>query len=104
MIYQSEKTLKIVREVCPNAKTIMGGVHPTYMYNEVLNEAPWVDYIIRGEREEITVNLLRAIANGTDLKDRRNILGLAFLENGKVVATPAHLPIKNLDTLYPSND
>lgn len=101
MIYQSEKTLKIVREVCPNAKTIMGGVHPTYMYNEVLNEAPWVDYIIRGEGEEITVNLLRAIADGTDIQDRRNILGIAFLENGKVVATPAHPPIKNLDTLSP---
>jgi anaerobic magnesium-protoporphyrin IX monomethyl ester cyclase len=101
MIYQSQKTLKIVKEVCPNAKTIMGGVHPTYMYNEVLNEAPWVDYIIRGEGEEITVNLLNAIANGTDVKDRRNILGIAFLENGQVVATPAHPPIKNLDTLSP---
>ncbi|WP_013323992.1 magnesium-protoporphyrin IX monomethyl ester anaerobic oxidative cyclase [Gloeothece verrucosa] len=101
MIYQSERTLQIVKEVCPNAKTIMGGVHPTYMYNEVLNEAPWVDYIIRGEGEEITVNLLSAIANGTDVKDRHNILGIAFCENGQVVATPAHPPIKNLDTLTP---
>ncbi len=101
MIYQSQKTLQIVREVCPNAKTIMGGVHPTFMYSEVLNEAPWINYIIRGEGEEITVNLLRAIANGTDRRDRRHILGLAFLEDGKVVATPAHPPIKNLDVLSP---
>ena len=101
MIYQSQTTLKIVREICPNAVTIMGGVHPTYMYNEVLNAAPWVDYIIRGEGEEITVNLLNAIANGTDQKDRDNILGIAFLKDGKVVATPAHPPIKNLDVLSP---
>ena len=101
MIYQSQKTLQIVKEVCPNAKTIMGGVHPTYMYHEVLNEAPWVDYIIRGEGEEITVNLLRAIASGTYLQERRNILGIAFLEDGQVVVTPAHPPIKNLDTLSP---
>jgi anaerobic magnesium-protoporphyrin IX monomethyl ester cyclase len=101
MIYQSEKTLKIVKQVCPNATTIMGGVHPTYMYNEVLHEAPWVDYIIRGEGEEITVNLLTVIANGTDKRARRDILGIAFLEEGKVVATPAHPPIKNLDTLSP---
>ncbi len=101
MIYQSQKTLKIVREVCPQAKTILGGVHPTFMYSEVLNEAPWVDYIIRGEGEEITVNLLRAIENGTDEQDRRDILGIAFLEDGKVVATPAHPPIKNLDILSP---
>ncbi len=101
MIYQSQKTLKIVREVCPQAKTVVGGVHPTFMYSEVLNEAPWVDYIIRGEGEEITVNLLRAIENGTDEQDRRDILGIAFLEDGKVVATPAHPPIKNLDILSP---
>jgi anaerobic magnesium-protoporphyrin IX monomethyl ester cyclase len=101
MIYKSQSTLKLVREVCPNAKTIMGGVHPTYMYREVLGEAPWVDYIIRGEGEEITVNLLRAIANGTDERDRRDILGIAFLEEGKVVATPAHPPIKDLNTLTP---
>jgi len=101
MIYKSQNTLKIVKTVCPNAKAIMGGVHPTYMYREVLSEAPWVDYIIRGEGEEITVNLLRAIANGTDERERREILGIAFLEDGHVVATPAHPPIKDLNTLTP---
>ena len=80
MIYQSQKTLQIVKEVCPHAKTSMGGVHPTYMYHEVLNEAPWVDYIIRGEGEEITVNLLREIAEGKDLQERRKILGIAFVK------------------------
>lgn len=101
MIYKSQATLKLVKTVCPNAIAIMGGVHPTYMYREVLHEAPWVDYIIRGEGEEITVNLLRSIANGTDQHDRREILGIAFLEEGKVVATPAHPPIKDLNTLTP---
>jgi anaerobic magnesium-protoporphyrin IX monomethyl ester cyclase len=101
MIYKSQATLKLAKTVCPNIKAIMGGVHPTYMYREVLHEAPWVDYIIRGEGEEITVNLLRSIANGTDQHDRREILGIAFLEEGKVVATPAHPPIKDLNTLTP---
>jgi anaerobic magnesium-protoporphyrin IX monomethyl ester cyclase len=101
MIYQSETTLKIAKDVCPNVVTVMGGIHPTYMYGEVLNEAPWVDYIIRGEGEEVTVNLLKAIENGTDRRDRREINGIAFLEDGEVVATPAHPPIKDLDTLSP---
>lgn len=101
MIYKSQSTLKLVREICPQAKTIMGGVHPTFMYREVLGEAPWIDYIIRGEGEEITVNLLRSIANGTDKRDRQEILGIVFLEDGKVVATPAHPPIKDLNTLTP---
>jgi len=101
MIYKSQSTLKLVKQICPNAKAIMGGVHPTYMYREVLSEAPWVDYIIRGEGEEVTVNLLKAIANGTDKIDRQTILGIAFLEEEKVVATPAHPPIKDLNTLTP---
>ncbi len=101
MIYKSQSTLRLVKEIFPNTKAIMGGVHPTYMYREVLHEAPWIDYIIRGEGEEITVNLLRSIANGTDQTDRYTILGIAFLDDRKVVATPAHPPIKDLNTLTP---
>jgi anaerobic magnesium-protoporphyrin IX monomethyl ester cyclase len=101
MIYKSQSTLRLVKEICPNAKAIMGGVHPTYMYREVLHEAAWIDYIIRGEGEEITVNLLRALASGTDVQDRHSISGIAFLEAGKVVATPAHPPINDLNTLTP---
>lgn len=101
MIYKSQETLKLVKQICPQAKAIMGGVHPTYMYEEVLAEAPWVDYIIRGEGEEITINLVREIANGTDERDRHEILEIAFLENGQVVATPAHPPIADLNTLTP---
>lgn len=101
MIYKSQSTLKLVKEICPEATTIMGGVHPTYMYREVLGEAPWVDYIIRGEGEEITVNLIRSLAAGTDKSDRANILGIAYLEDGQVVATPAHPPIKDLNALTP---
>jgi len=44
---------------------------------------------------------LRAIANNTDEQERRNILGIAFLEEGRIVATPAHPPIKDLNTLTP---
>jgi anaerobic magnesium-protoporphyrin IX monomethyl ester cyclase len=101
MIYKSQSTLKLVKDICPDAKAIMGGVHPTYMYREVLSEAPWIDYIIRGEGEEITVNLMRAISNGTDKLDRQTILGIAYLEDSKIVATPAHPPIKDLNILTP---
>ena len=101
MIYQAQTTLKIAREAAPNAITILGGIHPTFMYAQVLSEAPWIDYIVRGEGEEITVNLMRAIQDGTHLEKRREIKGLAFLEDGQLVATPAHPVIKDLDSLTP---
>lgn len=101
MIYQAQRTLQIAREVDPHVKTILGGVHPTFMYGQVLHEAPFIDYIVRGEGEEIIVNLMRSIAAGSDRRDRRDILGIAFLEDGKVVATPAQPPIADLSTLTP---
>jgi anaerobic magnesium-protoporphyrin IX monomethyl ester cyclase len=81
---------------------VLGGIHPTFMYTQVLSEAPWIDYIVRGEGEEIVVNLLRAIENGTDRKERKRISGIAYLDDdGQVVATPAHPVIQDLDSLTP---
>ena len=66
-----------------------------------MTEAPWIDYIVRGEGEEIIVNLMRAIENGSDERDRHQIQGIAFLDEDRVVATPAHPPIADLSTLTP---
>ncbi|MBO9342391.1 MAG: magnesium-protoporphyrin IX monomethyl ester anaerobic oxidative cyclase [Roseiflexus sp.] len=101
MIYKAQETLRLAREANPGCKTILGGVHPTFMYAQVLTEAPWIDYIVRGEGEEIIVNLMRAIENGSDERDRHQIQGIAFLDEDRVVATPAHPPIADLSTLTP---
>ncbi len=101
MIYKAQETLKVAQEACPGVMTILGGIHPTFMYGQVFSEAPWIDYIVRGEGEEIIVNLLRSIEAGTILKDRSEIKGIAYLEDGKLIATPAHPVIADLDTLTP---
>jgi anaerobic magnesium-protoporphyrin IX monomethyl ester cyclase len=102
-IYKAEETLKLARELHPNAVTILGGVHGTFMYGPVLREAPWIDYVVRGEGEEIIVNLVRAIDRDEvrDPKKRRQIKGIAYVEEGEIVATAANAPIKNLDALTP---
>ena len=101
MIYQAQKTLEIAKREAPGCVTVLGGIHPTFMYAQVLGEAPWIDYIVRGEGEEIAVELLQAIQNGTDRAERRQIQGIAFLEDGKLVATPARPVIRDLDALTP---
>jgi len=100
-IYKAQDTLKLVRKVFPDALTVLGGIHGTFMYAQVLAEAPWIDVIVRGEGEHIVTNLVGALLDGTYLATRREIKGLAFLEEGKVVATPAHPPIQELDALTP---
>lgn len=47
-IYKAERALQIAKEVHPGALAILGGVHATFMYQQVLTEAPWIDAIVRG--------------------------------------------------------
>ncbi|MEO0563734.1 MAG: magnesium-protoporphyrin IX monomethyl ester anaerobic oxidative cyclase, partial [Chloroflexota bacterium] len=102
MIYKAQRTLEIAREELPDCRTILGGVHPTFMYGQVLSEAPWIDYIVRGEGERIIVNLMRVIADSTDLTERANVRGIAYIgEDGQTVATPAEPPIKDIDSISP---
>jgi len=93
--------LRIAKDVAPNAVTVLGGIHGTFMFRQVLSEAPWIDVIVRGEGEEIVVNLMQAIAEGRWPADRRKIHGLAFTEDGEIVATQAASTVKNLDGIKP---
>lgn len=100
-IYKAEKTLEIAKKMAPNAVTILGGVHATFMFKQVLAEAPWIDVIVRGEGEEILVNLVQAIAEGRWPAARGAIAGLAFRDGEQIVATKAAPTVKNLDAIRP---
>ena len=100
-IYKAERLLQIAKELHPGAVTVLGGIHGTFMYQQVLTEAPWIDVIVRGEGEAILVNLVRAIENGTWPAQREAIAGIAYADGSTVVATPAEPTIKDLDTIRP---
>jgi anaerobic magnesium-protoporphyrin IX monomethyl ester cyclase len=100
-IYVAERVLEIAKEELPEVKTMLGGVHPTFMYKQVLSEAPWVDVIVRGEGEEIVIELIKAFDEGRWLEDRARIKGLAFLDGDQIVATQAAPTVKNLDAISP---
>jgi len=100
-IYQAQATLEMVRRIHPDAVTVLGGIHGTFMYGQVLSEAPWIDYIVRGEGEEIVVNLIRALDEGRLSRDRGEIQGIAYLQDGAPFATTPHPPIQDLDSLAP---
>ncbi len=61
--------------------TVLGGIHATFMYQQVLTEAPWIDAIVRGEGEEILVELVRADRGGRLAgTTATTIKGIAFIE------------------------
>jgi anaerobic magnesium-protoporphyrin IX monomethyl ester cyclase len=100
-IYEAEEVLKIASEVVPEAVRLLGGIHATFMYRQVLSEAPWVDVIVRGEGEEIMVALAEAVRDGRWPADKRKIKGLAFRDGDEIVATEAASTVKNLDGIKP---
>jgi len=100
-IYEAEEVLRIAQEVAPQALRVLGGIHATFMFRQVLTEAPWVDVIVRGEGEEILVNLMEAVRDGRWPADRRRIKGLAFLDGDDIVATQAASTVKDLDSIDP---
>ena len=98
-IYTAQRVLEIAREAVPGVITVLGGVHATFMYRQVLAEAPWIDAIVRGEGEDIMLDLARAIEDGRWPARKDTIKGIAYVEGGKVIATPAAPTIKNLDAV-----
>jgi anaerobic magnesium-protoporphyrin IX monomethyl ester cyclase len=85
---------KLVRQANANIQIIIGGVFPTYHWNEILEKNPQIDYIVCGEGEEIIVNLVTAIV---EKLSRETIAGLAFALNGVPIKTLPAENIKNLD-------
>lgn len=100
-IYEAEEVLRIAQQVAPNALRVLGGIHATFMYRQVLAEAPWVDVIVRGEGEEILVNLMEAVRDGRWPADKMKIHGLAFMDGAEIIATQAASTVKNLDGIKP---
>jgi anaerobic magnesium-protoporphyrin IX monomethyl ester cyclase len=100
-IYKAQSTLAMAKRLHPTALTVLGGIHATFMYRQVLAEAPQIDVIVRGEGEEVLLNVVRAVDDGSYQTERRTIRGLAFRDGDSIVATAANEPIKDLDTLSP---
>jgi anaerobic magnesium-protoporphyrin IX monomethyl ester cyclase len=90
------KTLELAKRLRPETVTILGGVHPTFMYEEVLHSSAAVDYIVVGEGESTLRELLSALDEG---KDPATVPGLAFRRGDGIVRTPGRPLMASLDDL-----
>jgi len=61
------KLIKLIKQMLPDVKIVIGGYHATLMYEEIAEspEAQWIDFMVRGEGEETCRRLVNALA-GTD--------------------------------------
>ena len=65
------KIARLIKELLPEVKIVIGGYHATLMYEEIVvsEEAKWIDFIIRGEGEEPCRRLVNALAGQDDVAD-----------------------------------
>jgi len=88
---------ELAKEVNPAAVTVVGNVHATFCYEEILlHDHAAVDFIVRGEGEVTLPALLKCLGAGDDPK---KVPGIAFFRDGGVVATPKAAYIQDLDSL-----
>jgi anaerobic magnesium-protoporphyrin IX monomethyl ester cyclase len=85
---------QLIRHKNQSIKIVIGGVFPTYHWQEILETESQIDYIVCGEGEETIVNLVEAIDNMFPLEF---VKGIAFRLNGIPQKTPLPPGIKDLN-------
>lgn len=110
-LYACIDTLRIAKEENPETFTVIGGVHPTFCYREILDE--WgdvVDFAVRGEGEQTLVDLMECLRDNrfrapSEIRsDLHQVAGIAFRSDGEIIATSPRPLAQNLDDLTPAWD
>ena len=91
----SVECAKIVREILPDSKIVMGGVHPSCSSEEVASITE-IDYVICGEGEAAFPALVRYIEQSGEEKMPP---GVCWSKNGKIMSSGAPEIIADLDVL-----
>lgn len=97
-------TYKVLNEMTisyPNTRVVLGGIHASVMYHQILERYPHAIIVI-GEGELTLSELVKAFETHVSYDD---VAGLAFFRDGKVVCTSERPLIKDLDVLpFPKHE
>ena len=93
------RAIRELKRLEPDIPIIVGGPHPTFMYEEALDSG--ADVVVLGEGEYTMRELVEVIErHGLNHERLRDVRGIAFRDrDGRTVVTPPRPPIENLDKL-----
>ena len=95
------KTIKLIKQINPKIKVILGGPHVNIYPKETINLKE-VDFLVFGEGEEPLKELLDKINQKEELI---NIKGIVFRDGDKIINTGQRELIKDLDSIpFPARD
>jgi radical SAM superfamily enzyme YgiQ (UPF0313 family) len=90
-----------VKDSIGDIPVVAGGFHPTVLPEDVL-KLYCFDFVIRGEGEEVMIDLARHLRGEVPLD---GIAGLSFRKNGIITHMPGRKPVHDLDRLaFPAYD
>jgi anaerobic magnesium-protoporphyrin IX monomethyl ester cyclase len=78
------ETAKAIKEVLPSCKVVVGGWHPSYAPDSLLQH-PEVDYIVMGEGEQTMTELATHITEGDDDLTAATIPGVGYRHEGRMI-------------------
>ena len=90
------EVLDLAKKINKETVTVLGGVHPTFCWEDILSEHNEIDYIVRGEGEITFCELLDSHFAKVDLG---SVKGIAYRREGKIVTTAKRPFIDDLDSL-----
>jgi anaerobic magnesium-protoporphyrin IX monomethyl ester cyclase len=94
------KVARAVKHWNQECSVVMGGVHATFMFEEILRKVPEIDAVVRYEGEYTMPEVADALDKKRGLD---KVKGIAFRDGDRIVSTPLKPQIDNLDDLpYPA--
>lgn len=101
----AEEILSFISEIKkakPDVHLTIGGIYPTFAYEELLTLFPAIDSVVVGEGEETATELASVIIYGGDIG---NVKGIAYRAQAGIIKTEPRPSVENLDTLpFPARD
>ncbi|MEO0095460.1 MAG: radical SAM protein [candidate division WOR-3 bacterium] len=95
--FESFELARLAKSFNKDIITIYGGVHATFTASETLRNIPEIDFIVRGEGEEILLELIKTFSSDQKFE---KIRGLSFRKDHLPVDNP-HASRVHLDSLPP---
>ena len=92
----AREVCRIAKAMAPDMLTVLGGIHGTILYGDILQTCEEIEIVVRGEGDRSFPELCRAFLSGAPLS---GIAGISFRRDGNTVHNPDRDPEPDLDAL-----